>query len=97
MIKLILHFTSGTRTELVFTELTEYTNYLITNRNQVSQPGFLHFEVFEYDECVGHAWKYIPLCDRTNIAVNFECDDCDSFLEVTTAILDELYRKAQGR
>lgn len=93
MIKLIVHFGSGTRTELTFTDLAEYTNYLIYSRPP--KDDFSHFEVTEYGTCLKHTWKYIPHIERIHSAVNFECDDCSAGVFVDHGDIDEVYRKAQ--
>lgn len=93
MIKLILHFWSGTRTERVFTGLTEYTNHLIFQG--LPKEDFKHFEVIEYETCLKHAWKYIPRSDRIHSHVNFECDDCRAGVLVDHGDIDELYRRKQ--
>lgn len=92
MIKLIIHCHSGSRTEVRFKGLAEYTNYLIFN----GLPGddFKHFEVIEDKEGFGHIWKYIPHGDRL-AEWNFECEECGEGVLVDHDDIDAVFRKAK--
>lgn len=90
MIKLILNFWSGTRLELVFNDLTDYTNHLILSG--MPSEDFSHFEVVDTKVCAEHTWRYIPLDERAYGPENFRCHDCEARVLVGHLAIDELYR-----